>query len=177
MLESHLTALLPEDVAERCSGNTFVAVTRVAPRFQPELVCQFKDRWGLGCAAAGVARTGGWRARFVPGVASWGCSPWLQLTGHRSSCRRRCRAPTASARARRHDLIASLLTSCHIPLYFNGNLFTGYRCAPLHTHTPATLHRQRPPHIRPATPPAAALTGPPPATPAAPAHLQGQPVL
>lgn len=70
VLQRFLMDLLPHDVHERCNGNTYVAVTRVAPRFYPELIGQFHDR---------------------------------------------------------QDLISALLTSCHIPWYFDGNLFTGFR--------------------------------------------------
>jgi hypothetical protein len=99
-------------VHERCSGNTFVAVTRVVPRFQPELVHQFSDKCAArrGAALLAACRPPACRAsrRSCRGLQG-------SLRGWRVSC------------ACRRDLISALLTSCHIPLYFNGNLFTGFR--------------------------------------------------
>lgn len=70
VLEGTLTALLPEDVHERCEGRTHVAVTRVSPVFSGELLSSFHSR---------------------------------------------------------EDLIEALLTSCHIPWYFNGSLVNRFR--------------------------------------------------
>lgn len=70
VLEGVLREVLPDNVHEACSGNTFVAVTRVLPSFTPELVYTFHDR---------------------------------------------------------EDVINTLLTSCHIPWYFNGSPTTKYR--------------------------------------------------
>eukprot|EP00775_Hariotina_reticulata_P004363 gene4363-4616_t len=73
VLQDTLEQLLPADVAERCSGQVHVAVTRLTPGLRPQLVSHFRDR---------------------------------------------------------EDLIAALLTSCHIPWYFDGNLITSFRKEP-----------------------------------------------
>lgn len=73
VLEGTLRELLPVDVAERCSGQIHVAVTRLTPGLQPTLVSHFRDR---------------------------------------------------------EDLIQALLTSCHIPWYFDGSLIRSFRGTP-----------------------------------------------
>lgn len=70
LLEGFLQELLPDDVHERCSGNTFVAVTQTYPKLRSELVSQFRSR---------------------------------------------------------QDLIDTLLTSCHVPWWFDGSFLRRYQ--------------------------------------------------
>lgn len=73
VLERVLREVLPQDIAQRCSGQVHVAVTRLSPGLSPRLVSRFSDR---------------------------------------------------------EDLLGALLTSCHIPWYFDGSLFTSFRNTP-----------------------------------------------
>ncbi|WIA13841.1 hypothetical protein OEZ85_002415 [Tetradesmus obliquus] len=73
VLERVLREVLPQDIAQRCSGQVHVAVTRLTPGVTPRLVSRFSDR---------------------------------------------------------EDLLGALLTSCHIPWYFDGSLFTSFRNTP-----------------------------------------------
>lgn len=68
VLNRTLRDVLPDDIHERCSGNTHLAVTQLWPQFAPRLVSDFRSR---------------------------------------------------------EHLIETLLTSCHIPWYFDGSLITG----------------------------------------------------
>ncbi|KAF6257104.1 acyl transferase/acyl hydrolase/lysophospholipase [Scenedesmus sp. NREL 46B-D3] len=70
LLRDFLQQYLPPDAHELCSGNTHVAVTRLLPYWQTQMVSQFQSR---------------------------------------------------------DDLISALLTSCHIPWYFDGRWMTKFR--------------------------------------------------
>lgn len=47
VLQAFLTDLLPEDIHLRCSGNTYVAVTRLWPRVTPMLISSFASKQDL----------------------------------------------------------------------------------------------------------------------------------
>jgi hypothetical protein len=47
VLERVLREVLPQDIAQRCSGQVHVAVTQLSPGVTPRLVSRFADREDL----------------------------------------------------------------------------------------------------------------------------------
>jgi hypothetical protein len=137
LLKDFLHAYLPPDAHERCSSRTFVAWTRVVPYWRPKLV-RLRALGPRPCA----------RGRGLGYNQSDAQSPWHDPPGLVSQPRRlivdvwRCMdrlntptpgflTPSAGQQAShfktREDLIDALLTSCHIPWYFDGRWMTKYR--------------------------------------------------